>query len=60
MKPGEELSEQVVQLPLPLADRHHNHRKAGMPQFVPPGCCLVLLTEDADAITLTVAQTGQG
>jgi hypothetical protein len=45
---------------LPLADRHHNHQKAGMPQFVPPGCCLVLLTEDADAITLTVAQTGQG
>lgn len=35
---------------LPLADRHYNRQKPGTPQFVPPGRCLVLLTEDADAL----------
>jgi len=38
---------------LPLADRHYNRRKVGSPQFVPPGRCLVLLTEDADALWVT-------
>lgn len=32
---------------LPLADAHYNRRKAGSPQFVPPGRCVVLLTADA-------------
>jgi len=35
---------------LPLADRHYNRQKPGTPQFVPPGKCIVLLTEDADAL----------
>lgn len=35
---------------LPLADRHYNRQKPGSPQFVPPGRCLVLLTEEADAL----------
>lgn len=38
---------------LPLADRHYSRRKPGSPQFVPPGRCLVLLTEDADALWVT-------
>jgi hypothetical protein len=35
---------------LPIADRHYNRQKPGTPQFVPPGRCLVLLTENADAL----------
>ena len=35
---------------LPLADRHYNRQKPGTPQFVPPGRCVVLLTEDARAL----------
>jgi hypothetical protein len=35
---------------LPLADRHYNRQKPGTPQFVPPGRCIVLLTENADAL----------
>jgi len=38
---------------LPLADRHYNRRKIGSPQFVPPGRCLVLLTENTDALWVT-------
>lgn len=38
---------------LPLADRHYNRQKPGSPQFVPPGRCLVLLTEPADALWVT-------
>ena len=38
---------------LPLADRHYNRRKIGSPQFVPPGRCLVLLTEQADSLWVT-------
>lgn len=38
---------------LPLADRHYNRQKPGSPQFVPPGRCLVLLTESRDALWVT-------
>lgn len=38
---------------LPIADRHYNRQKIGSPQFVPPGRCLVLLTENADALWVT-------
>jgi hypothetical protein len=38
---------------LPLADRHYNRQKVGSPQFVPPGRCLVLLTDAADALWVT-------
>lgn len=38
---------------LPLADRHYNRQKIGSPQFVPPGRCVVLLTEEADALWCT-------
>lgn len=37
----------------PLADRHYNRQKVGAAQFVPPGRCLVLLTERADALWIT-------
>lgn len=35
---------------LPLADAHYNRQKPGTPQFVPPGRCLVFLTEGAGAL----------
>lgn len=36
-----------------IADRHYNRQHIGAPQFVPPGRCLVLLTERADALWVT-------
>jgi len=36
-----------------LADRHYNRQKIGASGFVPPGRCLVLLTENADALWVT-------
>lgn len=36
-----------------MADRHYNRRKPGTPQFVPPGRCLVLITEDETALWVT-------
>lgn len=38
---------------LPIADRHYNRQKIGSPQFVPPGRCIVLLTDAADALWVT-------
>lgn len=38
---------------LPIADRHYSRQKPGTSQFVPPGRCLVLLTEDASALWVT-------
>lgn len=35
---------------LPIADRHYNRQKPGSAQFVPPGRCIVLLTEDRRAL----------
>jgi len=43
----------------PLADRHYNRRKVGSPQFAPPGSCLVLLTEAADALWITSWPKGE-
>lgn len=34
-----------------VADRHYNRQNVGSPQFVPPGRCLVLLTERALWVT---------
>ncbi len=36
-----------------LADRHYNRQTLGAKQFVPTGSCLVLLTDDADAVWVT-------
>lgn len=36
---------------LPLADRHYNRQKIGSPQFVPPGRCVVLLSDGALWVT---------
>jgi hypothetical protein len=36
-----------------IADRHYNRQKPGTPQFVPPGRCLVLLTDDRAALWVT-------
>lgn len=38
---------------LPLADRHYNRQKVGSPQFVPPGRCLVLLSNCERALWVT-------
>ena len=35
---------------LPIADRHYNRQKPGSSQFVPPGSCLVFLSEAADSL----------
>lgn len=36
-----------------IADRHYNRQKIGTPQFVPPGRCMVLLTDCARAFWIT-------
>lgn len=36
-----------------LADRHYNRQSVGAPNFVPPGRCIVLRTEQADAFWVT-------
>lgn len=36
---------------LPIADRHYNRQKPGTSQFVPPGRCLVFLTDGALWVT---------
>ena len=36
-----------------LADRHYSRQKPGTRQFVPPGRCVVLRTEAADAVWVT-------
>jgi len=36
-----------------IADRHYNRQSIGSPQFVPPGRCVVLRTEVADAFWIT-------
>lgn len=47
------LSHRADKRALPIADRHYNRQKIGSPQFVPPGRCVVLLTEFADALWVT-------
>ena len=37
----------------PLADRHYSRKTVGAAHFTPPGRCLVLLTENADALWVT-------
>ena len=38
-----------------LADRHYNRQKIGSPQFVPPGSCLVLVSDCGRAFWVTSA-----
>lgn len=47
------LSHRADKRALPLADRHYSRQHIGAPQFVPPGRCLVLLTEDGGALWTT-------
>lgn len=47
------LSDRADPRAVQIADRHYNRQKIGSPQFVPPGRCLVLLTEKADALWVT-------
>jgi hypothetical protein len=39
-----------------LADRHYSRRSPGAGQFAPPGRCVVLLTEGADALWVSSRQ----
>jgi len=41
---------------LPLADRHYSRQSPGSPQFVPPGKCVVLLQENAEALWVSSDQ----
>jgi len=47
------LSNRADKHALPLADRHYTRQKIGSPQFVPPGRCLVLITDAHDALWVT-------
>jgi hypothetical protein len=47
------LSHRADKEALPLADRHYNRQKPGTPQFVPPGRCIVLLSENKKAVWVT-------
>lgn len=47
------LSDRADPIPRALADRHYNRQKIGATQFVPPGRCLVLRTDDATAFWIT-------
>jgi hypothetical protein len=47
------LSHRFDRRALPLANRHYNRQRPNSPQFVPPGRCVVLLTDDADALWVT-------
>jgi hypothetical protein len=42
-----------------LADRHYNRQKIGSPQFVPPGSCIVLLSDCGRAFWVTSAPFAQ-
>ena len=44
------LSHRADKRALPLANRHYNRQSPNSPQFVPPGRCLVLLTQDTGAL----------
>lgn len=47
------LSHRADPAALGLANRHYNRQKIGSPQFVPPGSCLVLLTDCGRAFWVT-------
>ena len=47
------LSHRADPAALPIADRHYNRQKPGTPQFVPPGRCVVLLTDNESALWVT-------
>jgi hypothetical protein len=47
------LSHRADPLAVKVADRHYNRQKVGSPQFVPPGRCVVLRTEDYGALWVT-------
>lgn len=47
------ISHRADKAALPLADRHYNRQKIGSPQFVPPGRCLVLMTQCQRALWVT-------
>ena len=44
------ISNRASKRALPLANRHYSRQKPGTPQFVKPGRCIVLLTEDETAL----------
>ena len=48
-----QLSHRADKAALPLADRHYNRQKIGSPQFVPPGRCVVLLSDCGNALWIT-------
>lgn len=47
------LSHRADSVAAAIADRHYNRQKIGSPQFVPPGGCLVLLSDCGRALWVT-------
>src|ERR1700691_3698145 len=47
------ISHRADQIARDIADRHYNRQKPGTVQFVPPGRCLVLVTQTNDALWIT-------
>jgi len=47
------MSHRADRAALGLADRHYNRQKVGSPLFVPPGSCLVLLSDCGNALWVT-------
>lgn len=47
------LSHRADKRAVQVANRHYNRQHPDSPQFVPPGRCMVLLTEKADALWTT-------
>jgi hypothetical protein len=48
-----QLSHRADPAAVAIADRHYNRQKPGTPQFVPPGRCLVFITQDKRALWVT-------
>jgi len=47
VKPDWRISHRADPRGCEIADRHYNRQKIGSPQFVPPGRCLVLISDQA-------------
>lgn len=47
------VSNRADQVACRIADRHYSRQKIGSPQFVPPGRCVVLVTECGSAVWVT-------
>ena len=47
------LSDRAEPAAVRIADRHYNRQKPGTPQYVPPGSCLALMSNDGLSVWVT-------